>query len=80
MQGAEFSMGQRGGGEAWRVGVGVGAGEDGGLLAGLPGRDFIHDKRLFRCAGKGVPRRLAPFLLLLLSDDCEAGEVYRVGA
>jgi hypothetical protein len=74
-------MGRKGEGEALRVDIGVGAGED-KLLGGLPGRDFAHDKRLFRCGGNGVFRRLVPFLLLLLLlfGDCKEGEVCRAGA
>jgi hypothetical protein len=81
VEGTKSSMGRKGEGEgeALRVDIGVGAGED-ELLGGLPGRDSIHDKRLFRCAGNAVLRLLAPFLLLLLFDDCKEGEAYRAGA
>jgi hypothetical protein len=65
-------------GKALRWDVGVGAGED-RLLGDLSGKYFIHDKRLFRCGGNGVLRLWVPFLLLLLSDDCKGGELYRAG-
>jgi len=35
--------------------------------------------RLFCCGGNGVLRLLAPFLLLLWSDDYREGEAYRAG-
>ena len=78
VQGTKFSIGRKGEGEALRMDVG-GAGED-KLLGGRPGRDSIHDKRLFRCAGNSMLRLLVPFLLLLLFDDCKEGEIYRVSA
>jgi hypothetical protein len=72
-------MGQKGEGEALRIDVGIGARED-KLLGSLPGRDSIHDKRVFRYGGNGVLRLLVPFLLLLLFDDCKEGEIYRASA
>jgi hypothetical protein len=62
-----------------RIDAGVGARED-KLLSGLPGRDSIHDKRLFYYARNGVLLLLVPFLLLLLFDDYKEGEIYRVSA
>jgi hypothetical protein len=73
-----FSTGRKGEGEALLYASGVGAREE-RLLRGLSGRGFIHDKRVFRCGGNGVPRLLVPCLLLLLVDDCKEGELYRAG-
>jgi hypothetical protein len=77
IEGMKSSMGRKGKGKALRVDIGVGIGED-KLLSSLPGRDFTHNKRLFRYGGNGVFRRLVPFLLLLLLlfGDCKEGEVY----
>ena len=62
-----------------RIDISIGIGED-KLLSSLPGRDSIHDKRLFRYARNGVLLLLVPFLLLLLFDDYKEGEIYRVSA
>jgi hypothetical protein len=78
VEGTKSSIGWKGKGEALRMDIGVGIGED-KLLGGLPGRDFIHDRRLFRCGGNGVLRLLVPFLVLLLFNDYKGGEIYRAG-
>ena len=75
VEGTKSSMGRKGEGEVLRIDIGVGVGED-KLLGGLPGRDSIHDRRLFRCGGNGVLRLLVPFLVLLLFDDYKEGEIY----
>ena len=79
VEGTKSSIGRKGEGEVLRMDIGVGAGED-KLLGGLPGRDSIHDRRLFRYGGNGVLRLLVPFLVLLLFDDCKEGEIYWASA
>jgi hypothetical protein len=66
----KFSIGQKGKGEVLRIDTRAGIGED-KLLSSLPGRDFTHNKRLFRYTRNSVLRLLVPFLLLLLSDNCK---------
>jgi hypothetical protein len=75
VEGMKFLTRRKGEGEALQIDARVGVRED-KLLSGLLGKDFTHDKRLFRYAGNGVLRLLVPFLLLLLSDDYREGEVY----
>jgi hypothetical protein len=75
VEGTKSLIGQKGEGEALRIDISVGVGED-KLLSGLPGRDSIHDRRLFRYGGNGVLRLLVPFLVLLLFNDYKEGEIY----
>jgi hypothetical protein len=79
VEGAKSLMGQKGKGEALRINTRVGIGED-KWLSGLPGRDFTHDKRLFRCTRNSVLCLLVPFLLLLLSNNYKESEAYRASA
>ena len=79
VEGTKFLTGRKDKGAVLRIDTGVDVGKD-RLLGGLPGRDFTHDKRLFRCTGNSVLRLLVPFLLLLLSNDCKEGKAYRAGA
>ena len=72
-------MGRKGEGKVLRIDASIGTRED-KLLSSLPGRDSIHDKRLFRYAGNSVLLLLVPFLLLLLFNDYKEGEIYRVSA
>jgi len=79
VEGTRFSMGRKGEGEALLWDLGVRAG-----LGGPSGRDFIHDKRLFRCGGNkegelfwvGVWDRILlsidPWILTDLLEACEA--------
>ena len=71
-----FLIGRKGEGKALLYTFSVGAKEE-RLLKGLSGRGFIHDKRVFRYGGNGVPRLLVPYLLLLLVNDYKKGELYR---
>jgi hypothetical protein len=75
VEGTKSLIGRKGKGEALRMDIGVGIGED-KLLSSLPGRDSTYDRRLFRCGGNGVLRLLVPFLVLLLFDDYKEGEIY----
>jgi hypothetical protein len=77
VEGMKSLMGRKGEGEVLRVDIGMGVGED-KLLGSLSGRDFAYNKRLFRCGGNSIFRRLVPFLLLLLLlfSNCKEGEVY----
>ena len=79
VEGTKSSMGRKGKGEALRIDISVGTGED-KLLSSLPGRDSIHDRRLFRYGGNSVLRLLVPFLVLLLFDDYKEGEIYWASA
>jgi hypothetical protein len=74
----KFSMGQKGKDEALLWDLGVCSRED-KLLGGPSGRDFIYNKRLFRCGRNGVLRLPVPFLPLLLFNDCKEGELFWVG-
>jgi len=47
VEGTKSLIGQKGEGEVLRIDIGVDIGED-KLLNSLPGRDSIHDRRLFR--------------------------------
>jgi hypothetical protein len=75
VEGTKSLIGRKGEGEALLRDLGVGARED-KLLSSLSGRDFIHDKRLFRCGRNGVLRLPVPFLPLLLFNNYKEGKLF----
>jgi hypothetical protein len=75
VEGTKSLIGQKGKGKALLRDLSVGARED-KLLSSLSGRDFIHDKRLFRCGRNSVLRLPLPFLPPLLFNNCKEGKLF----
>ena len=75
VEGTKSLIGRKGEGEVLQMDISVSIGED-KLLSSLPGRDSIHDKRLFRYGRNSMLYLLVPFLVLLLFNNYKEGKIY----